>query len=111
VWNATQVFAAWRSGRTPGSSRARARGLHDAPLLRTDPRTLAPTPFAAKSYAIADDKLSITYKLRDDLLWSDGQKITSADYKFTWDRMVDEKLNFRYRKLYQDYLSGLTAPE
>jgi peptide/nickel transport system substrate-binding protein len=82
-----------------------------APLLRTDPRTLAPTPFAAKSYTIADDKLSITYKLRDDLLWSDGQKITSADYKFTWDRMMDEKVNFPYRKLYQDYFSGLTVPD
>src|SRR5450631_1728995 len=75
---------------------------YDAPLLRTDPRTLDPTPFAARSFTISDDKLSITYKLRDDLLWSDGQKITSADYKFTWDRMMDEKVNFPYRKLFQD---------
>jgi peptide/nickel transport system substrate-binding protein len=84
---------------------------YDAPLLRTDPRTLDPVPFAASSYSISDDKLSITYKLRDDLLWSDGQKITSADYKFTWDRMMDEKVNFPFRKLFQDYFSGLTAPD
>ena len=84
---------------------------YDAPLLRTDPRTLDPAPFAARSYTISDDKLSITYKLRDDLLWSDGQKITSADYKFTWDRMMDEKVNFPYRKLFQDYFTSLTAPD
>ncbi|HLZ28739.1 MAG TPA: ABC transporter substrate-binding protein [Chloroflexota bacterium] len=84
---------------------------YDAPLLRTDPKTLDPMPFAARSYTISDDKLTITYKLRDDLLWSDGQKITSADYKFTWDRMMDEKVNFPYRKLFQDYFTSLTAPD
>jgi peptide/nickel transport system substrate-binding protein len=84
---------------------------YEASLLRTDPRTLDPVPFAAASYTISDDKLSITYTLRDDLLWSDGQPITSADYKFTWDRMMDEKVNFPFRKLYQDYFESLTAPD
>jgi peptide/nickel transport system substrate-binding protein len=84
---------------------------YEASLLRTDPRTLEPVPFAAASYAISDDKLSITYTLRDDLLWSDGQRITSADYKFTWDKMMDEKVNFPFRKLYQDYFESLTAPD
>jgi peptide/nickel transport system substrate-binding protein len=82
-----------------------------APLSRLDPKTLDPTPFAARDYTISVDKLTITYKLRDDLLWSDGQKITSADYKFTWDRMMDEKVNFPYRKLYQDYFESLSAPD
>jgi peptide/nickel transport system substrate-binding protein len=84
---------------------------YEASLLRTDPRTLDPVPFAAASYSISDDKLSITYTLRDDLYWSDGQPITSADYKFTWDKMMDEKVNFPYRKLYQDYFESLTAPD
>ena len=84
---------------------------YDASLLRTDPRTLDPVPFAAASYTISDDKLSITYTLRDDLFWSDGQRITSADYKFTWDKMMDEKVNFPFRKLYEDYFESLTAPD
>ena len=84
---------------------------YEAALLRTDPRTLESVPFAARSYTISDDKLSITFKLRDDLLWSDGQRITSADYAFTWDKMMDEKVNFPYRKLYQDYFESLTAPD
>jgi peptide/nickel transport system substrate-binding protein len=84
---------------------------YEAPLLRVDPKTLDPVPFAAKSYTISDDKLSITYKLRDDLFWSDGQRITAADYAFTWDKMMDEKVNFPYRKLFEDYFQSLTATD
>ena len=40
----------------------------------------------------ADNKsMVITYKLRPNVKWSDGQPFTSADVKFTWDAVKDPK--------------------
>ena len=71
--------------------------------LRYDPKTAEIVPFAAKSYKISDDKLSVNVQLRDDLQWSDGKKVTAADYKFTWDKMMDEKTKYIYRQNYKDF--------
>jgi peptide/nickel transport system substrate-binding protein len=38
----------------------------------------------------ADGKV-ITLKLRDDIIWSDGTKITSEDFKFTYEMNLDAK--------------------
>jgi len=38
---------------------------------------------------ISEDGKTLTLKLRDDLLWSDGEKVTSADYKFTYEMTMD----------------------
>ncbi len=38
---------------------------------------------------ISADGKTLTLKLRDDLLWSDGEKVTSADYKFTYEMTMD----------------------
>jgi peptide/nickel transport system substrate-binding protein len=31
----------------------------------------------------------VTYKLNEDAVWSDGTPITSADYKYTWEQIVN----------------------
>lgn len=33
----------------------------------------------------------VTYKLNPDAVWSDGTPITSADYKYTWEQIVNGK--------------------
>lgn len=33
--------------------------------------------------------MKVTYKLNKDAVWSDGTPITSADYKYTWDQIVN----------------------
>jgi len=38
---------------------------------------------------ISADGLKITYKLKPGLTWSDGDPVTSADVKFTWDSIMD----------------------
>lgn len=38
----------------------------------------------ARSWRMAPDHRSITYSLRNDAFWDDGQPITSADFKFTY---------------------------
>ncbi|HNN14110.1 MAG TPA: ABC transporter substrate-binding protein, partial [Anaerolineales bacterium] len=40
---------------------------------------------------ISEDGLVITLHLRDDIKWSDGEPITSDDFKFTWEMTIDPK--------------------
>jgi peptide/nickel transport system substrate-binding protein len=40
---------------------------------------------------ISADQKTITFKLRDDIVWSDGKPITSADFKFTYDMTMSDK--------------------
>ena len=44
---------------------------------------------------ISADGLTITYKLKPGLTWSDGDPLTSADVKFTWEAIMnpDNKVN------------------
>lgn len=43
----------------------------------------------AASYEISDDGLVYTFKLRDDLAWSDGQPVKASDFVYGWQRLVD----------------------
>jgi len=42
-------------------------------------------PYAAESWESNDDFTVWTYKLRDDIKWSDGEPLTANDWKFTAD--------------------------
>lgn len=57
-----------------------------------DPETglqaMSPQPAVARSYEVADDKLTYTFHLRDDAVWSDGTPITSRDFVWSWTRML-----------------------
>jgi peptide/nickel transport system substrate-binding protein len=43
---------------------------------------------------VSDDGLTFTFTLRDDVRWSDGQPITSADFQFAWDNASQKANNF-----------------
>ncbi|WP_404306568.1 peptide ABC transporter substrate-binding protein [Neorhodopirellula lusitana] len=49
---------------------------------------MSPGPAVAESYDVSDDKLTYTFHLRDDAVWSDGVPITSADFVWSWTRML-----------------------
>ena len=38
---------------------------------------------------ISEDGLTLTFKLRDDIVWSDGTPVTSDDFVFTYNMFVD----------------------
>jgi peptide/nickel transport system substrate-binding protein len=44
---------------------------------------------SADNGGVSPDGLTITWKLRDCLYWSDGEPLTSADVKFTWQTIMD----------------------
>jgi len=48
-------------------------------------------PWLAQSFAYNDDYTALTVKLRDGVLWSDGQPFTSDDIVFTYDMLRNNK--------------------
>lgn len=58
-------------------------------LLSFD-KNLNPKPELAKSYEISDDNLSITFKLNDNIKWSDRKTLTADDVAFTFTSLADK---------------------
>ncbi len=54
----------------------------------------------AKSWKISSDGLTITFYLRQNVRWHDGQPFTAEDVKFTWDKLVDPKTQTPYASSY-----------
>jgi len=59
---------------------------------------------------ISPDGKVITLKLRDDIVWSDGTPITSADFVFTHDMTLSPK-NTVASQYPHDHLKSLKAPD
>lgn len=63
------------------------RSILWAPLF-TFNETWEAEPWAAE-YATDIDPLTCEIKLRDNLFWHDGRPVTSYDYKFTWELLIN----------------------
>jgi len=59
---------------------------------------------------ISEDGKSITFKLRDDIVWSDGTPITSADFKFTYDMTMADSNAVSSRSPF-DLVESLETPD
>jgi len=46
-------------------------------------------PDLAESYSISEDRLTITFRLRRNIAWSDGHPFTAEDVKATYEGMLD----------------------
>lgn len=66
-------------------------GLIYSGLLRATPAG-GIVPDLAKDYLVSEDGLTYTFLLRDDLVWHDGEPITSADIAFTIEKVRDSGL-------------------
>ncbi len=78
-------------------------------LLERDNRTLGLVPLLAQSYEVSPDRLSYLFTLRDDVRWQDGTPLTAEDVKFTFDRIVDPKVDCPHLKSYFKDLVGVNA--
>ncbi len=59
-----------------------------------DPVSGKMRPELATSWEFSEDLTSITYYLRDDVKWSDGQSVTAEDVVYTFEIMKDPKFNY-----------------
>jgi peptide/nickel transport system substrate-binding protein len=68
-------------GKTDRNSAILAAQLTDA-LLQYDERMVL-QPRVAESYALSDDKLTLTFRLRPGVRWHDGREVTAEDVVFS----------------------------
>jgi peptide/nickel transport system substrate-binding protein len=61
-------------------------------LIKYDLDGVTPVPDLAESWSTPDAKVW-TFKLRKDVKWHDGKPFTAEDVKFTFDAMLDPKVN------------------
>ncbi len=59
---------------------------------------------------VSPDGLTITYKIKKGLKWSDGAPFTSADVKFTWEALINPKNMVKSRSGY-DLIESVETPD
>ena len=57
-------------------------------LTDYDPRTLAPVPAVATRWESSHEGRVWTFYLRDNARWSNGEKVTAADFVRSWERTL-----------------------
>ncbi len=85
------------------------------PLLTADPKG-NPLPMLAaivpttQNGGISADGLTVTYRLRKDVKWTDGVPVTSKDVKWSWQAIMNEANNVVSRHGY-DYIKSIDIPD
>lgn len=64
-------------------------------LLKYD-KNLDLTGELAQSWEVSSDKKTITFHLKPNLKWADGQPLTSDDVLFTWQKVTDDNTRTPY---------------
>jgi oligopeptide transport system substrate-binding protein len=70
------------------------------PLVKLD-EDLNAVPNAAESFETSEDGKTVTFTLRDDLKWTNGDPVTAEDFEYSWKRTVSPELGADYA--YQFY--------
>lgn len=65
-------------------------------LVQLHPKTREPGPGAAESWDISDDKLTYTFHIRDDAVWSNGDPVTAHDFVYSLRRFLDPRTASQY---------------
>ncbi len=60
----------------------------------------------AESWDISDDGLTYTFRLRNNLKWSDGSPLTADDFVYSYLRVLDPALGAQYTEMITDYIVG-----
>ncbi|MBI4336387.1 MAG: peptide ABC transporter substrate-binding protein [Chloroflexi bacterium] len=55
---------------------------------------------------ISKDGLTYTFKLRNDVTWSDGKKVVAKDFEYSLKRMLDPTIAADYASFYYDIAGG-----
>ena len=88
----------WSNGRMPKSfDPALAGAPPETDIVRavfegladTDPKTLEAVPSVAEKWAASEDFKTWTFNLRKDAKWSNGERVTAADFVRSWKRLAE----------------------
>jgi peptide/nickel transport system substrate-binding protein len=70
-----------------------AKALYSTLLTFKGADSATPVPQVANSYSASSDAKTFTFKLRNDIKFSDGTPLTSADVAFSFNRLINIKGN------------------
>ena len=74
-------------------------------LYRLDDETL-PVPAQAEGVEISEDQLVYTFTLRDGIKWSNGDPVTSQDFRYAWLRAIDPDTGSQYAYIITTFIEG-----
>ncbi|MEJ2028925.1 MAG: peptide ABC transporter substrate-binding protein [Maritimibacter sp.] len=106
-WQAASTMNPYLSG---GTKELEAASLVLEPLARYDEGGNM-VPFLAESVptvengGVSEDLTTVTWKLKEGLLWSDGTPVTSADVAFTWEYCTTEGGGCSQSEKYNDVVA------
>ena len=61
------------------------------PLVRMND-DLEPEAALAEGWETSDGGTTVTFRLRDDGRWTNGDRVTAADFEYAWKRVLDPEL-------------------
>jgi oligopeptide transport system substrate-binding protein len=65
-----------------------------------------PQPAQAGGVEVSDDELTYTFTLREGIKWSNGDPVTSRDFKYAWLRAMDPETAAPYSYIVAPYIKG-----
>lgn len=74
-------------------------------LVQVD-ENLEPTPWLAETWELSDDGTALTFRLRDDVFWHDGERTDAYDVAFTYLRVTDTRTAYPNPAFFSAYLPG-----
>ena len=81
-------------------------------LIGQDPVTgaLVPDRSLSESWETSADGLTWTFRLRDNIVWSDGDPVDAADFKFTYDAIANDAVETP-RKSVVEKIASIETPD
>lgn len=67
---------------------------------------LNPRPYLAESWELSGDGTTLTFRLRPDVFWHDGERTDAYDVAFTWERVTDPATGFPNATFWDRYGRG-----
>lgn len=78
-------------------------------LLARDPDTLEWQGLIAQDWSISDDGLTITFRLKRDVSFSDGEPLTARDVAFSYEFIMNEAIAAPRARAYMAKIQRVTA--
>lgn len=78
-------------------------------LVTVDPDTLEPTGLIATDWSISEDGLVFTFDMRDDVYFSDGEKLEASDVVFSFNFVMNEKIQAPTHRAYYNRIESVEA--
>ncbi len=66
------------------------------PIVRLDPKTEEAVPALAESWDVSQDGKTVTYHLRQDGKWTNGDPVVASDFVYSWKRTLSPELAADY---------------